>query len=730
MQRLAGLIRREFFAYVNSPLAYVVIVTFLLISNFLYLRTALVLGDANLRPFIELLPWFLVVIAPALTMRLFSEEQRKGTLDLLVAHPLSEWQIVLGKYLGTCLFYLLFLAATISLPITIALFSHADWGLIASQYLASVLVGITFLAIGLTASTYIKQSVGSFLLGAAISFGLILIGLQFVVLMFPGIVGQVVNELAILNHVNNISRGVLDLRDIAYFMTIIGVALTAAVLKLSERKFADMPSEKRKLFVVLALVVGIGVMTNLLLYSQPIRLDATADQRFSVSKGTKQLLSSLKDRVTITLYTSSNLPGPMQVTLQETTDRLKDFKRYGGEKVSVKTELVDTPQAQQEATGKGIRQVNFNQLGGNSIQIQQGNLGLEVRYGDKTEVIDFIDDAAQLEYDLSRLVAKMSRETQSKIGLLDVTAASQLTQLNEFLSAQYEVVPLTNETEDSVDWAELAGVVAIDDGSGENATSAAKLKNYLENKGSAIIFAEGVYVNQQTLSAQVSQSQIKKMLQEWGVTIGNDIAYDLQLAQPITLSDGGGRQYIVPYPFWFQSLVESKNLPTGGLMNNVAVGWPSTITIAADKQNTVKPILLTGVYSGKQEANFTISPQEAAAIKQVDNKAMPLAVANSGEAQRLAVIADADLLNDSFIENAAENKSFVMNLIDWVAADPILSSIPKRESGRQVFTFMSPQQAQLVQWTNIIVPPLVFIVAGFIWLRRRRRLANRSYTAA
>lgn len=729
MQRLVGLLKREFFSYVNSPLAYVVIVTFLLISNFLFLRTALVLGDANLRPFIELLPWFLVVIAPALTMRLFSDEQRKGTFELLVAHPLSEWHVVVGKYLGTLLFYLLFLAATASLPITIALFSNADWGLIASQYLSAILVGATFLAIGLAASTYVKQSVGSFLLGSAISFGLILIGLQFVVLMLPAPLSQIMNEFAIINHVNNISRGVLDLRDIAYFVTVIAVALTAAVLKLSQRKFSDIPAEKRKLLIVLMLVTGVGVMANLLLYSQPVRLDATADQRFSVSKGTKQLLSTLKDRVTITLYTSSNLPGPMQVTLRETTDRLKDFKRYGGDKVSIKTELTDTPQGQQEATSKGIRQVNFNQLGGNSIQIQQGNLGLEVRYGDKIEVIDFIEDAAQLEYNLSRLVAKLSRETQPKLGLLDVTAASELAQLNEFLSAQYEVKSLTNATEDSANWAELAGIVVIDDGSGENATSAAQLKNYLANNGSAVIFAEGVNVNQQTLSAQVSQSQIKKVLQEWGVTIGNDIAYDLQLAQPITLSDGGGRQYIVPYPFWFQSLVESKNLPAGGIMNNVAVGWPSTITIAADKQNTIKPILVTGQYSGKQEGNFTIAPQEAAAIKEVKNQSMPLAVASATSNQRVAVIADADVLNDSFIENAAENKSFVTNLIDWVAADPVLSLIPKRESGRQVFMFINPQQAQLVQWVNIIVPPLLFIVGGIIWLKRRQRLANRSYSS-
>lgn len=99
------LAKKEFLAYINSPMAYVIMVPFTLIASFLFFRSALLLGDANLRPFVELLPWFLVVIAPALAMRVFADENRKQTIELLYAHPLTEWTIVLAKFFGLVMFF-------------------------------------------------------------------------------------------------------------------------------------------------------------------------------------------------------------------------------------------------------------------------------------------------------------------------------------------------------------------------------------------------------------------------------------------------------------------------------------------------------------------------------------------------------------------------------------------------------------------------------------------------
>lgn len=242
--------KREFFSYLNSPTAYVVLVPFLVLSIFLYFRSALVLNDANLRPFVELLPWFLMIIGPALAMRSFADEKRRDVAELLFAHPVSEWMLVIGKYVGLFLFYILMLAATLPVPLTLSFFSNPDWGEILGQYIGMLSVGSVFLAVGLAASALIGSAVGSFLASTAFNFGLVLIGMNFVVLLFPGFAGRIVNEIAILPHLSSVGRGVIDIRDLLYFFTLVMIALVMAVIKLSERKVAESIIEKRKQSII------------------------------------------------------------------------------------------------------------------------------------------------------------------------------------------------------------------------------------------------------------------------------------------------------------------------------------------------------------------------------------------------------------------------------------------------------------------------------------------------
>ncbi len=420
-QQLKTIAMKEFRGFVNSPWAYVIMVPFLLITHFLFFRTALVLGDANLRPLIELLPWFLMVIGPALAMRSFSDEQKKGTTELLLAHPVSEWTIVLGKFLGLWGFYALMLGATLVLPLILGIFSTPDWGMMAGQYWGAFLTGTTFLAVGMATSALMGNAIGGFLLGVAVNFVLMITGMGMILLMLPGLVGRFVAELSLLSHLTNFSRGVIDLRDGLYFFTITVIAATLTTLKLTERKVAESRKERNKLGVIILIVLGIGIIGNLLLYEFPLRLDLTADKRYSLSRGTKELLKTLPDRVTITLYTSDNLPGPTQVVLRQTSDVLGDFegrsKRIQIRKVTVSTQ--DMSQ-RMEVQQKGIQEIQFNQIANSGFQVQTGYLGLEIRYGDKTEVIPYVSDATNLEYDLARKILRLTKENLGKIGLINV----------------------------------------------------------------------------------------------------------------------------------------------------------------------------------------------------------------------------------------------------------------------------------------------------------------------
>jgi ABC-2 type transport system permease protein len=151
-QAFLTITRKEFFSYLNSATAYVVMVPFLVLSVFLFFRSAMMMNDANLRPFVELLPWFLMVIGPALAMKAFADEKRRETTELLFAHPVSEWTVVAGKYAGLMLFYGVMLAATLPLPITLAIFAQPDPGVMIGQYIGMISVGGVFLASGLAAS--------------------------------------------------------------------------------------------------------------------------------------------------------------------------------------------------------------------------------------------------------------------------------------------------------------------------------------------------------------------------------------------------------------------------------------------------------------------------------------------------------------------------------------------------------------------------------------------------
>lgn len=596
-----------------------------------------------------------------------------------------------------------------------------------SQYLGALVVGGAFLAIGMATSAYIASAVGAFLLGAAISFALILVGLNFIVLMIPGQIGRIVAEMTIYPHLTNLSRGVIDVRDLLYFGTIMGIALALTVLKLAQRKVAESKAEKRKLVVIMVLILAVGVVSNVLMYQYPIRLDATASRQFSLSPGTKKLLRELPDRVTVTLYTSANLPGPMQATLRETGDRLKDFSRFS-DKLAVKTVVVDpASEKANEARQKGIREVQFNQYGAGSFAVQTGFLGLNLQYGNKSEVIDFVDDATGLEYQLSRLMLKLTREQKPAVGLVMDTAGFNYQNLNKFLNNQYEVRSISDSSTDK-DFADLKSIIVLDDGSGKSGTVSAKITDYLTNNGNGLFLIAGVNVDQQSqsLEAVPSTSSYLTILEPYGIRVNPDLVYDTQNSEAISMGQGNTR-YVMNYPFWVKALLEQKNVPWKSGINSAVLGWPSSITINNKEGVSVKPLLSTSKEANTQTENFTIAPQNLKELPPPSGTVYTLGVTAEKGSQRLGMIGNTTFTTDDFLQNSQENGFLVANLIDWVTADPILMSIPQKSGGRTLFVFSSPRQIQIVQYGAIIAPAVIVMVFGFWWLNRRKRRTQRVY---
>jgi ABC-2 type transport system permease protein len=228
---IQAIIKRELGAYFTSPLAYVFLVIFLLLSGFLTFTIGNFFerGEASLMSFFTWHPWIYLFLVPAAGMRLWSEERRMGTLELLLTMPITVWQAVLGKFLASWLFLLLALALTFPVWITVNLLGSPDNGIILSGYIGSLLLSGAYLAISCLTSAMTRNQVISFIVSVVICLFLILAGYRpvtdLLVHWAHPLVVQTIASFSVMAHFDNLQRGVLDLRDLAYFASVMGFAL-------------------------------------------------------------------------------------------------------------------------------------------------------------------------------------------------------------------------------------------------------------------------------------------------------------------------------------------------------------------------------------------------------------------------------------------------------------------------------------------------------------------------
>ena len=238
MSIVAALFRRELRSYFATPVAYVFIVIFLALMGAFtfYLGNFFERGQADLRPFFNFHPWLYLFLVPAIAMRLWAEERRSGSIELLMTLPVTPWQAVLGKYLAAWAFTAIALALTFPIWITVNYLGEPDNGAILTGYIGSLLMAGGFLAIGACVSAFTRNQVIAFVVSVVVCFGFLLSGFPLVLDMFSGWAPQVlvdgIASLSFLTHFANISRGVIDFRDLVFFGLLIGAFLYANTIVL------------------------------------------------------------------------------------------------------------------------------------------------------------------------------------------------------------------------------------------------------------------------------------------------------------------------------------------------------------------------------------------------------------------------------------------------------------------------------------------------------------------
>jgi ABC-2 type transport system permease protein len=232
--------KRELGAYFTSPLAYVFIVIFLLLCGFFtfFVGGFFERGEASLvRPFFDWHPWFYLFLVPAVGMRLWADERRLGTLELLLTMPITPWQAILGKFLASWLFLALALALTFPVVVTVNYLGSPDNGVILTAYVGSWLMAGAYLAVSCITSAITRSQVVSFIVSLVACLFLILAGFPPVTnflaqFALPWIV-DLVGSFSVMTHFEGFQKGVLDLRDVIFFMSVIGFSLftTSVILR-------------------------------------------------------------------------------------------------------------------------------------------------------------------------------------------------------------------------------------------------------------------------------------------------------------------------------------------------------------------------------------------------------------------------------------------------------------------------------------------------------------------
>lgn len=235
MRQIVILAGKEFRSYFDSPVAYVVITLFLLIAGWQFSTALFLNNSADLRNLFSIIRFILLFFIPAISMRLISEEKRLGTIELLMTLPIKDWQLVLGKFVAAYLMIIITLLLTLIHFITITSLGEPDIGAVFAGYIGLVLTVGVYLSIGIFTSALSHNQIVAFIISFVIIFALFLI--DKVIFFFPGYIASILEFLSTDYHFNNISRGVIDSRNLIYYLSIMFLFLFLTVQSLESRKW-------------------------------------------------------------------------------------------------------------------------------------------------------------------------------------------------------------------------------------------------------------------------------------------------------------------------------------------------------------------------------------------------------------------------------------------------------------------------------------------------------------
>lgn len=635
------LLRKEISGFFSSLTGYIVMIVFLLANSLIMWVmpgqwNLLDSGYAGLDTLFVLSPWLFLFLVPALTMRLLAEERRSGTLELLYSRPLGEGAIIYGKFLASVILVLISLLPCIVFVISVWVLGETpgnlDRGGIAGSFIGLILLAAVYSAIGLFASSLTENQVVSFILAAVLSF-IVFTGFDSIALL-PGLssVDEYVSRIGINEHYKSISRGVLDIRDVAYFIFVTVLFNEAARISLRR-------SSLKKPLMIIGAVALVTVLLSLL----NIRVDLTEDKRFTLAGPTKKILRELDKDVHIDVYLDGEMPVAFKKLRRNTLQYLDEFRINSGRKVSFgfinpsgSSDAAERNRFHEELISRGLMPVNVMASDGEGGRTQKRIFpSMTVSCGKTVIPVNFLRNNPSLpaetnllhsteglEYEIIQAIATATADSVSRVAFIEGHG-----ELEEIYVADLtlELAKFYN-----IDRGTIGGNPGIIDRYAAIIIAAPKkpfdekdkfiIDQYIMNGGRVLWLAEEVNVNADSLPlgstvALYEPLSFDDMLFRYGARINPVIIQDAEcLLIPLRVDNPDGQPQYVPAPWVYYPLLRpSQDHPVTRNLNRVKAEFANSIDTVGRDPGVKKSILLTT--SGHTR---TVMPPQVISLQQAD----------------------------------------------------------------------------------------------------------------
>jgi len=390
--------QKELSLFFSSPIAYLFLACFSVVTLFIFFwgEAFFARNIADVRPLFEWMPLLLIFLASTLTMRLWSEEKRTGTLEYVLTQPVPLWQFTLGKFIACLVLLTIALVITLPLPITVSLFSDLDWGPVIAGYIATFLLGAAYLSIGLFVSAKSDNQIVSLITSVAIAGAFYLIGSHTITSLFGNHVAALLESLGSGSRFSSITRGIIDFRDLYYYLSIIVLFLTLNTYVLEKARWSDTGRKTKHLLwrqASVLFIVNVILVNVWLSQFSSLRIDMTQGKQYTLSQVSKNYLHQLQEPLLIRAYFSRKTHPLLAPLVPQLTDLLKEYQIAGNGKI--KLEVIDPanhPELEQEANQKyGIKPVPFQVADRYQSSIVSSYFNVLISYGNEYQVLSFSD---------------------------------------------------------------------------------------------------------------------------------------------------------------------------------------------------------------------------------------------------------------------------------------------------------------------------------------------------